>query len=281
MKLATKIIITLVCFISIIIIVYYYCRIEHFDTNRESRVFVVSCFKNEMMNLPIWVKHYIDQGVNRILLIDNGSTDNPMEFLQPYIDKGTIIYKYDETKHSQVKLIQDMLEQADIYNTADWCINCDLDEFFFGRDEPLSQVLSKIDDSVDCIYSQWYMFGSDGLKTHPTDIRTKITHRTKEIDTHTKYIFRPNKIKNMSNINVHNLNDINGINVKHENDEIRLYHYPIQSEEYFRKIKMTRGDVSNQNVDNIRDMAYFEKYDKDTDFEDITLKLIAENGYNK
>jgi len=49
---------------------------------------VLAIFKNETMNLKVWIDHYLWQGVEKIYLIDNGSTDNPMPILQPYIDKG-------------------------------------------------------------------------------------------------------------------------------------------------------------------------------------------------
>jgi hypothetical protein len=36
------------------------------------------------------------------------------------------------------------------------------------------------------------------------------------------------------------------------------------SEEYFKKVKMTRGDVNDKAVNNVRDMEYFRIYDSDT-----------------
>jgi len=58
------------------------------------------------------------------------------------------------------------------------------------------------------------------------------------------------------------------------NDKIRLNHYPIQSLDFFTKVKMTRGDATSTVVDNIRDMNYFNNYNdnmtyKDTDLADL------------
>jgi glycosyltransferase involved in cell wall biosynthesis len=46
---------------------------------------VLSIFKNETMNLKIWIEHYLWQGVEHFYLIDNGSDDNPLNILQEYI----------------------------------------------------------------------------------------------------------------------------------------------------------------------------------------------------
>jgi hypothetical protein len=51
---------------------------------------VVAIFKNETTNLKEWIDHYIWQGASHIYLCDHESTDNPLEILQPYIEKGVV-----------------------------------------------------------------------------------------------------------------------------------------------------------------------------------------------
>jgi hypothetical protein len=58
-------------------------------------------------------------------------------------------------------------------------------------------------------------------------------------------------------------------------DVFRLNHYPIQSWEYFQKVKMGRGDANSSTADNVRDENYFKNYDKDTDFEDVDLQQMV------
>ena len=60
---------------------------------------------------------------------------------------------------------------------------------------------------------------------------------------------------------------------------IRLNHYPIQSLDFFKKIKMTRGAADCKNSENIRDMNYFNKYNYH-DINDETLKNIILNHKN-
>ena len=64
---------------------------------------VLSIFKNETMNLKLWLEHYLWQGVGHFYLIDNGSTDNPLSILQEYIDKGIITYFYLPEKYKQAE----------------------------------------------------------------------------------------------------------------------------------------------------------------------------------
>ena len=43
------------------------------------------------MNIKVWLEHYINQGVDIFYLINNNSDDNPLDILQPYIDKGIYV----------------------------------------------------------------------------------------------------------------------------------------------------------------------------------------------
>ena len=46
-----------------------------------------------------------------------------------------------------------------------------------------------------------------------------------------------------------------------EQDLVHINHYAIQSEDLFRKVKMTRGDVNSSEYTQARDMSYFKRYD--------------------
>ena len=45
-------------------------------------------------------------------------------------------------------------------------------------------------------------------------------------------------------------------------DDLQLNHYRIQSMEYFRKVKMRRGDVADDQWESLRTMEYFKENDK-------------------
>ena len=233
---------------------------------------VLSIFKNETINLKIWLDHYIWQGVEHFYLIDNGSTDNPLRILQEYIDKNIVSYFYLPEKHNQVKHYRTVFDEKKLKEKTEWLIVCDLDEFFYGVDHKLSTKIKSLNNYYDYIICNWQMFGSDGLIEQPLDIRTSITHCDNKLWKETKYIFKPKIIKDSSSISIHSLVniDIPKSRIRIANKLIKLNHYPIQSLEFFKKIKMTRGAADTKNSENIRDMTYFKKYD----FRNINCEIL-------
>jgi hypothetical protein len=233
---------------------------------------VLSIFKNETMNLKIWLDHYIWQGVEHFYLIDNGSTDNPLRILQEYIDKNIVSYFYLPERHKQIEHYRKIFDEKKLKQKTEWLIVCDLDEFFYGVDHKLTTKIKSLNKFYDYIICNWQMFGSDGLIEQPLDIRTSITHCDNKLWNETKYIFKPKIIKDGSSIGIHFLVNVNipVSRLRVANKLIKLNHYPIQSLEFFKKTKMNRGSASNKKNDNVRDMTYFKKYD----FRNINCEIL-------
>jgi len=252
---------------------------ESFD-KKNNKLSLLSQFKNETLNLKVWIDHYIWQGVDKIYLIDNDSDDNPLEILQPYIDKGIVDYTFNPEKYKQVEHYKELIINKNIQNETKWLIICDSDEFFYAPNKKLSDVLPEF-EQYDVIYSNWKLFGSNGLIYHPEDIRKSIVMREKEININIKHIVNIKKI-DINYIDLHELNSHrcldwlrpidanNNNNFIIENDKIKLNHYPIQSLEFFQKVKMLRGDATCST--NVRDMNYFYEYDKNANYNDTELK---------
>lgn len=224
------------------------------------------------MNLKVWIDHYLWQGVDAIYLIDNGSTDDPLPILQPYIDSQKVFYFHMPEKHQQLKHYLDVIRNESLIEKTEWLIICDLDEFYYSHPNRLIDTIGDFNE-YDVVYSNWRMFGSDGLIEHPKDIRKSILYRDEELAPSTKYIFKPNKVS-LDKMDIHHIEG--DLHSTYENEKIRLNHYPIQSKEFYTKVKMTRGDIANQSWENIRDMKYFEDYDKSKTRKDEDLpNLLA------
>jgi hypothetical protein len=245
-----------------------FCKIDTFDPDYEHTLSLLAQFKNETMTMKTWLDHYINQGVDKFYLIDNASDDNPLEILQPYIDSGIVKYFYKPEKHVQTENYRKIIESEGLKDKTKWLIICDLDEFYYGVGQRLKDTMDSYSE-YDIIYSNWRMFGTDGNIKHPSNIIKSIVWRTPEISQPTKYIVKPSKIINLEDVEVHRVNNID--NIKYENDNIRLNHYPLQSLEFYQKVKMTRGDVASQGYENIRDMDYFNKYNDNMTFKDDVL----------
>lgn len=261
-------------FLFLLLILFFLKKREFFETNKKEenyKLIILACFKNETMNLKIWIEHYLWQGVEKFYLIDNDSTDNPLNILQPYIDTGIVNYSFKPKKHKQMNhYIEEMIENKS-QNKTKWLIICDLDEFFYGNPNKLIDVIDEFQE-YDVVCSNWKMFGSNNFVDHPKDIRKSLLLREKNLHQLKKYIVQ---IKNV-NYDDMSLHDVNNSKIIIENDKIKLNHYPIQSLEFFTKVKMTRGDNTHPMYDKTRNMNYFHNYDKNSIFKDTELKDLLE-----
>jgi len=233
------------------------------DTNP---IFGILCtFKNEEMVIREWVEHYLWQGADYIILLNNGSTDNFKAQLTGFDDRVVVIDAPEQ--HAQVKNYNEIgLPEVKRRNISMLAI-IDVDEFMFAKDgtnlkTALVDIFSQ-NPEVSQLYVNWIMFGSSGHDTQPSSIRSSFTKCSKDIHELGKSILLT---KNLNKIDVHE-SDITGskLNVS---DTIQLNHYAIQSKEYFEKVKMTRGDAyySSVKYNTIRDWNYFNAYDhKDVD----------------
>lgn len=235
-------------------------------------VSVLAIFKNEAFNMKVWVDHYLWMGADHLFLIDNGSDDGSKDILQPYIEKGVVSVFYMPEKWKQTEHYRHVYEHY-IKKQSKWVIIADLDEFWYVNGSTIRAELPKY-EKYNVIVSQWRMFGTDNNVEHPSDIRTAITHRKKEFDTNTKYIFQSEKIKTHQ-VWIHYPIKYTGNNIN-ASHIFRLNHYPLQSEEFFNKIKMTRGSANTSQHEHVRDYEYFQKYNSNTDFLDTGLKDMVE-----
>jgi len=248
---------------------------------------IMAIFKNETMNLRLWLEHYLWQGVEHFYLIDNDSNDKPLDILQEYIDNGIVSYFLRTEKYKQAEHYRNVFDENNIKQNTEWLIICDLDEFFFGTEKKLIYTIYDFKD-YDVIYTNSFFYGCDDIINHPKDIRISNIHRNDDISNGNKYIFKPSIINDSSEIWIHWLVVPNTFQRKIyrneiiNNTNIRLNHYQIQSLEYFQNVKMTRGDVSKAELENIRNMDIFEEYKCRCIIKDAILKNIIENDlYDK
>lgn len=244
---------------------------------------LLTIFKNETMNLDVFMKHYIWQGVDHFYMIDNNSSDNPLTILQPYIDSGLVTYRRYDEPYKQVEHYRSIYRECNIRKSTKWLVVADLDEFWFVPNSTLVKYLQ--DNKNLVIYGNWLMFGSDGLINHPTDIRTAITHRKVQHDANIKWIIKCRKFHakhiRLHVVKAHHLNEQEQARIVTDNEGIHLNHYPIQSKEFFDKVKKTRGDAYNRKSNSVRNDDYFKFYDSDTTFNDTSLRDMIIKCENK
>lgn len=224
---------------------------------------VLGIMKNEAMNLEEWIEHYLWQGADRVWLIDNGSDDGSLAIAGRKSWGGRVATISLPEPHRQQAHYWTAFNRFGIREKCEWLLVADLDEFWFCKDgRQIGERLTGFDE-CDVIYCNWTMFGSSGLQNHPDSLRAGLRFRWDELGGHhwTKYICRTEVVRSSKALGIHKIFGACSSRTITDNMHFQLNHYPIQSREYFAKVKMTRGDVGSVSSDHIRDWAYFEKYD--------------------
>lgn len=252
-----------------VIFVYIVPKSKGFQNNHKFAVLAI--FKNEEMGIREWIEHYLWQGADLIVLLDNNSTDNYRDKIKDF-DANTVIVLPAKEKHAQVKHYSTAGLKTLRENNVGMVAVLDLDEFMFSKDgKPLKKTLIDIFDAnkdAASITCNWTMFGSSSRVVQPISVRNSFTWKKSGLHQLPKSIYLVDKIKNT--IDVHTTN--NGKNID-GNERLQLNHYAIQSKEYFEKVKMTRGAADGIQHENLRDWKYFNSYD----FHDEEDTLLIEH----
>jgi glycosyltransferase involved in cell wall biosynthesis len=216
--------------------------------------------KNEEMVIQEFIEHYKWQGVEHIYLIDNGSTDNMVQVLTPYIHEGYVSYYFRHKPHVQIRHYNNIY--AHIRRETKWMIICDTDEYIYNRTrgQTIKDYIDTVNyDTTNAVQLQWKMFGSSGYVTQPVCIRKSFLLRRIELDPemNSKSIINTEHTNSLK-IHTHNYKDRRREIIKCP-PELALNHYAIMSLEYFQKVKIARGAADV--VRNVRNMDYFHRYD--------------------
>lgn len=274
---------------------------SHVLYTAEPGVVVVGIFKNEAEGLAEWCDHYLKmQGVKHLYLIDNNSTDAWPAALAPYRENVTVVSQ--PLPHAQIDYYNSFVPLLREKHANDWVFVLDIDEYLHPT-APGSTIASVVRTNSyfrthSHISIRWKMFGSSGLAMQPASIRCAFTRRMNEDKK--RSFWKRNTINVKSGVAIRHLYKLgihshsywnNGFVVRviypRGGERIRgeqelkstlfqLNHYPIQSLDWFNRIKMTRGDANAQREDNVRNANYFARYDHN-DVEDRTLANRACN----
>jgi hypothetical protein len=279
---------------------FVYVMYKWKDHHHTTTVCLVAIFKNEGHIMKEWVTHYVNQGVDKLLLIDNGSDDSYITDLQPFIDNQTVELVVDPKQYSQVELYnKHFLDKCKRY---DWVMVCDLDEFVYARKgcTTIKDFLNKVDPSVSQIFIPWKMFGSSGHTEQPQSVVGSFTKRTlyknsasslvkcivrtrylEKLDIHSHQTTNSNYITSVDPSSCSKSSSVHHPNKTHSTiDEqvlkdscLHLNHYAIQSLHWFLHVKAKRGDATTNT--NVRNTDYFHAYnEKSNEVEDSELHVL-------
>lgn len=95
--------------------------------------------RDEVDVVGAMLDHHLAQGVDVIIVTDNGSIDGTTELLQSYADRGLIELRHDPVhRKQQAATVTRMARDAAVVHGADWVINADADEFWLPKSPGLT-----------------------------------------------------------------------------------------------------------------------------------------------
>ncbi len=131
----------------------------------EKDYLAIACIvKNEARYLNEFIVFHLLSGVDRIYLFDNGSNDNTLEVVKPYIESGKLIYFYYPGPKMQFVAYRKALRYCK--KTTRWLAFIDADEFLFSPEGNIKDILREYEEEVG-IGVNWVCFGPSGHDSRP------------------------------------------------------------------------------------------------------------------
>lgn len=228
--------------------------------------------KDEGPYFAEWIEWHLSQGVERFYVYDNESTDNTREVLQPYIDRGIVVYKYWPGHRQQIAAYDDCIERYRL--TTRWLAFIDLDEFIVPvKDGSITEFLQRF-ETFPAVEINWLIYGSGGARIkEPGTMMQRFRHHSRPdhpLNRHVKSIVDPRRVYVMTGC--HEASRISGYAAdSHGNeirqnfrertpqqDVIRVNHYAVRSfQEFVEKQQRGRASGRKKTVET----GYFAQYD--------------------
>lgn len=106
-------------------------------------VSISAVFKNEPCFFIEWIEHYLVQGIEHFYLVDNGNTNNYIQQIQSYIERGIVDLFIDPEDMRRTELYNKHIFPK-AKNETRWIANIGLNEFAYAQhDNSIFDVLKK------------------------------------------------------------------------------------------------------------------------------------------
>ena len=224
----------------------------------QAKLAVLCILRDESLNLREWLQHYVWQGVDLFLLLDNGSTDG---FDAITTDFPTVTVLRAPERRMQVlhynELGRPWLEQRGIQYVA----VVDVDEFFFAEEpratfRDVAMLALQNASQFTCAF---HHFGSSGFVLQPYSVRECFTMRsavTSAVE-HGKSVVR---LQDLRHFAIHQ-HVVAGATAPCPLGLLN-FHYKTQSREYWERVKLMRGDVNQAGNEAAYSWAVFDADDR-------------------
>jgi cellulose synthase/poly-beta-1,6-N-acetylglucosamine synthase-like glycosyltransferase len=217
-------------------------------------------FQNETFFLKEWIEYHKLVGIEHFYLFNNGSTDNYLEILQPYVLSGEVqLFDYPEVgktrlEHNEIqcqKIYTEAISMAK--GKAKWLAIIDADEFIVPlQTNRLAKVLKDY-ENYGGVYINYLPFGTSHVKKIPSEtlIIEALNHCSNEIVNFGKSIVRPERVRSCTDphrmwyhspyehVNT-NFKSFDWIPPAIADDKLLIYHYCMGDIDHTLSVKIPR-----------------------------------------
>jgi glycosyltransferase involved in cell wall biosynthesis len=252
---------------------------------------VVAIVKGEAPYMAEWLEYHLLMGVEKFYIYDNGSTDNLLEILQPYIQDGIVEYINFPGKLRHLPAYNQAVRR--LQDRSFWIAFIDLDEFIVPVETRTIPEFLRGFEQFPGIEINWVLYGSSGRRQKTDGL---VMERFKDHDLWDSHANRT--VKSIHNprctfrLNSHLGDYIYGYLAADTNkqkcvagtyervplhDKLRINHYFLKSyEEYLGKVKKGRSAVAKYlSVDEFSSFDHNEI--KNDTIMDKYIPLVKEN----
>jgi hypothetical protein len=212
---------------------------------------VCAIYRDEGAHLREWIEFHRLVGAERFFMYDNGSTDDHLAVLAPYLEDGTVvIHDWPSRQRPQEPAYDHCLEAHG--DESRWIAFIDLDEYLFSpTHRPLPEILAGFEQYPGVVVN-WAMFGTSGHLTKPAGLTIENFDHRKDYPPgsleQVKSIVDPARTERALTGHLFAFREGAAVNERHESKEgpaarevsfdlLRINHYAHRSrEEYLEKL---------------------------------------------
>jgi len=264
-----------------------------------------SLFKNEASYLKEWIEYHSNAGVDHFWLYNNNSTDDWKTVLQPYMDKGLIEVKDWPTPPGQSYVAEQISAFKDALTLARGKAKrialIDIDEFIVPmKGISIPDCLNTYFHDASAIYVNWRNFGTNGMyipKGAPLIFKLTASSLSTHPENGTgKSIVKPESVDIPKVWYVHHFPllpenfYVNGdgkrlpfrqldlvTDAKYHGDTLRINHYVLRDERFYREVRVPRAVAGNGNLDVLAE--HYRSYVKQKEYS--IVRFIRKNFSHK